>query len=121
MRHTSATKYLGISVMFIILLVCGGWAYAGISTDVALHKSVLLNLKNPAERISVAKPEIAEVSLISPRQLQITGAALGDTTLIVWDRGTGKSSFFDIHVIGDIHYIEDQIKMIAPDDDIRVK
>ncbi len=121
MRHTSAIKYLSFSVMFLILLVCGGWAYAGISTDVVLHKSVLLNLKNPAERISVAKPEIAEVTLISPRQLQVTGAALGDTSLIVWDRGTGKSSFFDIHVIGDIQYIEDQIKIIAPNDDIRVK
>jgi pilus assembly protein CpaC len=121
MRHTYAIKHLSFSVMFIILLVCGGQAYAGISTDVVLHKSVLLNLKNPAKRISVAKPEIAEVTLISPQQVQITGASLGDTSLIVWDRGTGKPSFFDIHVIGDIQYIEEQIKIIAPNDDIRVK
>ena len=121
MRHTYAIKHLSFSVMFIILLVCGGRAYAGISTDVVLHKSVLLNLKNPAARISIAKPEIAEVALISPRQVQITGASLGDTSLIVWERGTGKTNFFDIHVIGDIQYIEEQIKIIAPNDDIRVK
>ncbi|HTP65050.1 MAG TPA: pilus assembly protein N-terminal domain-containing protein [Geobacteraceae bacterium] len=122
MKHLFAIKFLGISAVFILLLVCAGPALAGISTDVVLNKSVLLNLKSPAGRISVAKPELADVILISPMQLQIRGIALGDTSLIVWERGSGKATFFDIHVIGDTMFIEDQIRQIAlPNDDIKVK
>lgn len=123
MKNPSAIKYMVSGMVFILLLVCAGSAFAALPpTEVVLNKSVLLKLNNPVERISVAKPEIADVTLISPQQIQITGLALGVTTLIVWERGTGKTTIFDIHVIGDVDFIEQKIKdeIAAPNDDIRV-
>jgi len=102
----------------MLLLLSTGWSFAGIPTEVVLSKSVLLNLKNSAERISVANPAIADVNLISPRQIQINGTTLGATTMIVWERGGDKPVFFDIKVIGDI---ESQIKEVSPDDNITVQ
>jgi pilus assembly protein CpaC len=121
MKHPSAIKYMMSNTVFIILLVCAGLAFAGIPTEVVLNKSVLLNLKNPAERLSVANPSIADVNLISPRQVQINGTALGATTMIVWERGGEKPVFFDLKVIGDQSLIESQIREIAPDDPITVQ
>lgn len=121
MKHPSAIKYMMPGTVFILLLVCAGLAFAGIPTEVVLNKSVLLNLKNPAERLSVANPSIADVNLISPRQVQINGTAIGATTMIVWERGGEKPIFFDLKVIGDQALIESQIKEIAPDDPITVQ
>jgi pilus assembly protein CpaC len=50
-------------------------------------KSLILDLKADAKRVSVADPEVAEVLIISPRQVMVNGLAEGETSVIVWDRG----------------------------------
>ena len=94
-------------------------AAAGVTTEVTVNKSVLLNLQKPSERVSIATPSIAELIVISPTQLQINGTRIGSTSLIVWEKG-GKTSFFDIRVKGDISLLERQIREIAPNDSITV-
>lgn len=94
-------------------------ANAGVATEVKIHKSVLINLQQPSERVSIAAPAIAELAVISPTQLQVNGLKIGSTTLIVWEKG-GKTSFYDIHVKGDSSQLENQIKDIAPNDAITV-
>lgn len=49
-------------------------------------KSLLIDLKNDAKRVSVANPQVAEVMIISPRQVMVNGLADGETSVIVWDR-----------------------------------
>jgi len=121
MKLPSAIKYVLSSAALLVIFAHAGFAVAGIPTEVVLNKSVLLNLKNPAERISVANPAVADVNLISPRQVQINGTAIGATTMIVWERGGGKPVFFDLKVVGDQALIESQIKEIAPEDPITVQ
>jgi len=96
-------------------------AFAGIPTQVAVNKSILLNLNKPASRISVANPAIAEFLLLSPRQIQLNGIALGTTNLIVWEKGEAKPIFFDVKVGGDTSSIEAMIREMAPNDDINVE
>ncbi len=117
MKFPGAIKYSLFSAVLFVLL-SAGVAFGGIPTEVVISKSVLVNLKEPASRVSVANPAIAEVNLISPRQIQINGTALGATSMIVWERGGGKPVFFDLKVVGDQALVESQIKAIAPDDPI---
>jgi len=49
-------------------------------------KSLLIDFKNDAKRVSVANPQVAEVMIISPRQVMVNGLADGETSVIVWDR-----------------------------------
>jgi pilus assembly protein CpaC len=79
--HTSI-----FTAMLVAIIFSSVSAFAGIPTQVAVNKSILLNLNKPAARISVANPAIAEFLLLSPRQLQLNGIALGTTTLIVWEK-----------------------------------
>jgi pilus assembly protein CpaC len=96
-------------------------ASPGIPTQVVVNKSVLLDLKNSAERVSVANPAIADLILITPRQIQINGLAIGSTSLIVWEKGEQRPAFFDINVVGDMSQLEPQIKDLAPNDSINVE
>ena len=48
-------------------------------------KSLMIDLKSDAKRVSVANPEVAEVMIISPRQVMINGLGDGETTVIIWD------------------------------------
>ncbi len=49
-------------------------------------KSLIVDLKSEAKRVAVANPEIAEVLVVTPRQVMINGLAEGETSIIIWDR-----------------------------------
>lgn len=116
---TSGIKIFVLLTLLASLLI-PGISSAGITTEVTVNKSVLLNLQKPSERVSIATPSIAELVVISPTQLQINGTKIGTTSLIVWDK-SGKTSFFDIRVKGDSSLLEKQIREIAPNDSITVE
>lgn len=116
----SATGRNLCAVLALLALLCLAHpASAGIPTEVVLNRSVLLNLNKMSERVSIAAPEIAELVVISPTQLQINGKKIGSTTLVVWEVG-GKTSFFDVRVKGDASLLEAQIQEMAPNDSIKV-
>lgn len=111
-----------VSALFtFILSICWGErAYSGVATEVVVHKSVLINLQKPSERVSIAAPEIAEIVVISPTQVQVNGKRIGSTTLIIWEKG-GKTSFFDLRVKGDVDLLQSQIReKSGPKDNISV-
>ena len=100
----SGNKIMALLALFVIFLF-PGISRAGVATEVRVDQSVLLNLQNPSERVSIANPAIAELVVISPTQLQINGIKIGSTTMIVWEK-SGKNSFFDIRVKGDSKLLE---------------
>lgn len=112
-------KNLSLFLVLLALLCMPALGQAGAATEVVLHKSVLVNLNKKSARVSIAAPEIAELVVISPTQLQINGRRIGSTTMIVWEAG-GKTSFFDVRVKGDASLMESQIQELAPNDSIRV-
>ncbi|MDD2335376.1 MAG: pilus assembly protein N-terminal domain-containing protein [Geobacteraceae bacterium] len=114
--HTSIITAILAAIIFSAVSV-----FAGIPTRVAVNKSILLNLNKPASRISVANPAIAEFLLLSPRQIQLNGIALGTTNLIVWEKGESKPVFFDVKVGGDASSIEAMIHEMSPNDNINVE
>ena len=64
----------------------GGRGSANTIMRVLAGKSLLIDLKSDAKRVAVANPEVAEVLVITPRQVMINGLAAGDTSIIIWDR-----------------------------------
>lgn len=112
---------LALAALVVCLLI-PGLAVADIPAEIAVNKSILLNLKKPSARVSIANPAIAELVAISPTQLQLIGMKIGTTSLIVWEKG-GGTSFFDIKVVRniDLDLLEAKIKEIAPADSITVE
>jgi pilus assembly protein CpaC len=119
MEPFATGKKLCVLLALSVFLCIPALALAGVATEVVVNKSILLNLHKQSERVSIATPEIAELVVISPTQLQLNGKKIGSTTLIVWETG-GKTSFFDVRVKGDISLLEAQIQELAPNDSIKV-
>ena len=70
-------------------------------------KSLIVDLESSAKRVSVANPEVAEVLIISPRQVMINGLGNGETSVIVWDRN-GNYTMHTL-VVGD--QLQDQVML----------
>ena len=64
---------------------------------VTVGKSVLVNSALPIERIAVGYGDFAEATAVSPQEVLVNGKAVGETSLIIWQRG-GTKLFFDVTV-----------------------
>lgn len=88
--------------------------------NVTVGKSTLLKLPAPVARISVAKPEIADIRLINPREVYLLGKTIGSTNITLWSK-SGRSTQVDVTVGGDIVGLQSRLKEILPNErDIRV-
>lgn len=84
-----------------------------------IHKSQLVRLTLPAERVSVVAPEIADVQIVDPRQILVTAKSVGETTLIIWTED-GRARVIDVRVQWNTSRIEESIREALPDDAVRV-
>lgn len=99
-------------VAVILLLACLGLSFPAAaraafkqgvtgSSATKLHlqanQSFLLDTDLSIRRVSIGKPEIADVTVVTPKQLMVTGKAPGETTLIYWSEA-GVPTSVDVNV-----------------------
>jgi pilus assembly protein CpaC len=66
--------------------------------SLSIGKSILLDLTKPAVRISIGSADVAEATAVSPTEVMVNGKAIGETSLIVWERGGGRQFYnVDVH------------------------
>ena len=93
----------------------------GVTMDLQLGKASLLRLPQPVERISVANPTIADVTMISTRDVYILGKDLGTTNVIIWSAG-GQATIIDVKVNADPSLLEAELREMLPSEtDIKVR
>ncbi len=91
-RKKSIVKVLSGPLFFALLFPLALYGQPD-QVVVGLGKSTILNIDAPLDRVSIPQPEIADVIVISPRQILINGKQLGETSLILW----GKDRSVSIH------------------------
>jgi len=86
--------------------------------EMTIGKAQVVDLKDPFTRVSVTNPAIADVFVITPRQILVNGKAVGTTSLVVFY--PDRTMFFDILVNTDVGLLKERLKQIAPNDEIQV-
>ena len=87
--------------------------------EVTIGKSQVVELKEPFTRVSVTNPAVADVFVVTPNQLLVSGKAVGTTSLVVFY--PRKTVFFDIFVQTDLALLRERLKQVAPKDEIDVQ
>ena len=77
---------------------CNDFADSGCRIDIEMHKSFVKQSDEPITRVAIADPDIADVQLITPRQvLIISRKNAGTTSLTVW-HGEDRAEVYDVRV-----------------------
>jgi pilus assembly protein CpaC len=88
---------------------------------VTAGKSVILESLTPIKRFSIAVPQVADVLMLTPRQVYLTGRTPGVTSLSLWGEGDTLSAVFDVEVAPDVASLKEKLHKMFPDEkDIRV-
>lgn len=88
-------------------------AQIGPQMNLVIGKSTLLRLPSAIDRISVGNPNIADVTLISGRELYLLGKTVGGTNVILWRKG-GSTTIVDVVVNIDAARLESRIAELLP-------
>ena len=79
-------------------------------------KSQVLRLGEPATRLSVGNPDVADVMLIHPREVYLLGKKPGTTNLLVWGPG-GGTTLRDVTVSADVQSLQSTLRDLVPSSD----
>jgi pilus assembly protein CpaC len=79
----------------------------------------LIDAPWPVARVSVANPEIADVDVVNPQQVQLIGIAPGVTNLILWskDERTWRAR---VEVEPDLSKLQGQLQKVLPRSELEV-
>lgn len=81
-------------------------------------KTQLIKFDEPVKRISITDPSLADLVLLSPKELLLNGKKTGRTSLIFWGN-SDKPVFFNLIVQQDTDAVMQAIDQIAPNEDIK--
>jgi|CXWL01.1.fsa_nt_gi pilus assembly protein CpaC len=84
---------------------------------VPIHRSVTIESTVEATRADVINRGIADVQVVSPRRMLVTGNAFGTTTVVL--TGGDKQYVFEVTVELDLTAFQDSIKSIDPQSDAK--
>jgi pilus assembly protein CpaC len=91
-------------VAFMVVVAAAPAVLAGLAAAqapapvyIAVDGSLLLTLAEPARKVAVANPAIADVQVISPAQLLIVGKASGVTSLMIFSGKALQSYNLIVH------------------------
>ncbi len=83
--------------------------------ELTMGKAKVIHLSSPATRVSISDPQTVGVVLISPKEIELIGKAIGAANLLVWTKGTGQNFLtIDLAVHRDVAALADKIQMIDP-------
>ena len=119
-------KAIGCAICLIVLenpiVSAEGLTHQAVHTnapqiiEVGIGSSIIIDSPVPFTRTSVANPEVADTIVLSPKQIYLTGKAVGVTTLTLWGKDKRVSSIFDVHIAPDVNRLKNQLHQIFPNE-----
>ncbi len=89
------------------------------SISVYANQSILVDAAADIKRVSIARPDTADVTVVSPRQMVVIGKSAGTTTLVYWSHDEVPTTL-DIVVRINLDMVKEDLRKIAPDQEFEV-
>jgi pilus assembly protein CpaC len=91
------------------------------SVKLALNRSLVVDLPRDARDILVSNPAIADAVIRTSRRIYLTGIAVGQANIIVFDKSGRQIVTLDLEVERDNSLLQTMLQRLIPDSDIAVE
>lgn len=89
--------------------------------NVPMSRAVVVESETPFAELSIANPEIADISSLSDRTIYVLGKAPGTTTLTLLDATGRLITNVDVIVAADVTEFKERLRQILPGEKIEVR
>ena len=91
------------------------------SLNVPMNRAIVVESDSPFAELSIANPEIADISSLSDRTIYVLGKSPGITTLTILDASGRLMTNVDVVVAADITEFKERLRQILPGEKIEVR
>ena len=88
--------------------------------QVPLFQSKVVSLGQPASRVSVANPDIADLVVINPSQFYVLAKDIGMTNVLIWDRSNTVVATVQVDITHDLSGLKSRLAALLPGNQIAV-
>jgi pilus assembly protein CpaC len=89
--------------------------------QVPMNKSLLINLDRNITKSVLGNPDVADITLLSPRQLLIRGHQIGGTNATLWDSNNHVAMVVEVEVAHNLDGIKQKLYELMPKESIQVR
>jgi pilus assembly protein CpaC len=91
------------------------------SLQMEMGRSLFLRTDFQVKRVSVGDPDVLDVVVLSPREIQLVPARVGGTNVVLWDQAGTPSAVIDVDVGTSFSHIARQLRAILGTEDVHVE
>lgn len=88
---------------------------------VPINKSLLINLDRNVSKLTKGNESIADLTLVSPRQLLLRGHSIGGTNATIWDSNNKLAMVIDVEVTHNLDALKQKLYELMPNEPIQVR
>ncbi len=88
---------------------------------VPVNKSLLINLDRNVSKLTKGNESIADVTLVSPRQVLLRGNSIGGTNATIWDTNNKVAMVLDVEVTHNLDALKQKLYELMPNEPIKVR
>ncbi|RBI86587.1 general secretion pathway protein [Rhodosalinus halophilus] len=89
--------------------------------NVPMNRAVVVESEEPFAELSIANPQIADISSLSDRTIYVLGRAPGITTLTLLDATGQLITNVEVRVAADVTEFKERLRQILPGENIEVR
>lgn len=89
------------------------------SITLTVNQTRIIRTKRPYYRVSVAAPDIADITPLAPDALMLTTKNTGNTQLVLWDENERTQTLL-VRSEADLREINEKFERLLPEEDIEV-
>lgn len=92
-----------------------------VTLDVPMNRAVVVESDDPFAELSIANPNIADISSLSDRSIYVLGKSPGLTTLTLLDATGSLITNVNVRVAADVSEFKERLRQILPGEQIEVR
>lgn len=92
-----------------------------VTLDVPMNRAVVVESDDPFAELSIANPNIADISSLSDRTIYVLGKSPGLTTLTLLDASGRLITNVNVRVAADVSEFKERLRQILPGEKIEVR
>ncbi|MFO7983960.1 MAG: type II and III secretion system protein family protein [Desulfuromonadales bacterium] len=124
MKRSESSSFAAAILSLIFCFAIAGQAMAQNmdrqTLELKLGGSDLVQTQHPIKRVSIADSDVADVVVLSPREIYVFGKKVGYTSVILWDDGERRKTLLDVVIGLDLTGLKEKIHELYPEQEIKV-
>lgn len=105
---------LALGLVFLLTGLAGATETNREAIDLKMGGSKIFTAQHTFKRVAIADEKVADLVVLSPRELYVFGKSVGYTSVVLWEEGKSTKTLLDVAVSLDLTGLKEKLQELYP-------